>query len=66
MMKKPGWLVMAAARWICVFTSVAVTGTENLVNQQDRPWQPKAPAVQLPIWPEGLPIAPPATPGQEG
>ena len=57
---------MAAARWICVFTSVAVTGTENLVNQQDRPWQPKAPAVQLPIWPEGLPIAPPATPGQEG
>jgi acetyl esterase/lipase len=41
------------------------TGSEPLLNQQNKPWEPAPPGVQTPLWPEGLKIAAPATPGEE-
>lgn len=46
-------------------TTHATTGGEPLLDQQFRPWTPPAPAVQVPLWPEGLAIAAPAYPGEE-
>lgn len=60
-MNKAKWIGSAVALLISVTAKAAVTRTEDLVNQQDRPWQPAAPAVQMPLWPEGLAIAPPTT-----
>jgi hypothetical protein len=52
-------------RLIPTFTVAKTTGTEDLVHQQNRAWQPTSSAVQTPLWPEGVAIAPPATPGNE-
>jgi acetyl esterase/lipase len=64
-MNKARWISLIAVLLISVTAKAAVTGTEDLVNQQDIAWQPAVPAVQTPLWPEGLSIAPPATPGEE-
>ncbi|QWT19709.1 alpha/beta hydrolase [Bacillus sp. NP157] len=63
-MTRSTWLAAAALLLVPAFAS-AETGGEKLVNQQDRPWQPAAPAVQTPLWPAGLKIAAPAYPGNE-
>lgn len=44
----------AVALLISATSQPASTGTEDLVDQQNRLWQPTAPAVQFSIWPEGL------------
>jgi len=41
------------------------TGSQPLLDRQDRPWQPESPATQIPLWPEGLEIAAPVNPGPE-
>jgi acetyl esterase/lipase len=41
------------------------TGNEPLRDRQERPWEPEAPNVQIPLWPDGLAIAAPASPGAE-
>lgn len=43
----------------------AETGSQPLIDMQTRPWQPAPPATQVPLWPESLKLAPPATPGDE-
>lgn len=64
-MKKAGWIGLAIALLISATAGAKTTGTGDLLNQQNKPWQPAAPAIQTPLWPEGLKIAPPATPGDE-
>jgi acetyl esterase/lipase len=64
-MNKARWIGLAIGLLTSTVSVAATTGTGDLVNQQDRPWQPAAPAVQIPLWPERLSIAPPATPGAE-
>jgi len=63
---------MNVFRWICLLTGSAIavganatTGGEPLLNQQFRPWAPNPPVIQMPLWPEGTAIAPPAYPGHE-
>lgn len=64
-MNSKGWIALVLACTISATAHAAVTGTGKLLDRQHRPWQPEAPAVQTPIWPEGLKIAAPATPGPE-
>lgn len=64
-MAKAHWIGLIVALSISTVGRAAVTGSEPLVNPQYRPWQPTAPAVQTPLWPKGLAISPPATPGSE-
>lgn len=64
---------MTTARWIGLLAALlmplvawaATTGSEPLVNPQNKPWQPEAPAEQIPLWPKELKIAAPAYPGDE-
>lgn len=59
------WIGFAIASLMSAMTLAKTTGTEALLNQQNRPWQPEAPATQTPLWPAGLKIATPANPGEE-
>ncbi|WP_430390030.1 alpha/beta hydrolase [Dyella sp. 20L07] len=59
------WIGLAVGLLISSASWAAATGTGGLINQQDGPWQPAAPGVQIPLWPEGLSIARPVTPGKE-
>lgn len=36
-----------------------------MIDQQDRPWHAAAPAIEQPLWPDALAVAPPVTPGAE-
>jgi acetyl esterase/lipase len=56
---------LAAALFLLSSACAAADGTEDLVDRQHRPWQPPAPIVETPLWPEDLAIARPATPGDE-
>lgn len=56
---------LLATLWLVAGTTSATTGSPELVNLQARPWQPAPPAVQEPLWPAGLKIAPPSMPGNE-
>jgi acetyl esterase/lipase len=62
---KAQWIGLAAALLIPATSLAAVTGSEPLLNPQNRPWQPSAPAVQTYLWPENLALAKPASPGPE-
>jgi acetyl esterase/lipase len=64
-MRKYAWIGFMAAWWCCAGAALATTGTANLLNRQARPWQPAPPSEQIPIWPDGLKIAPPSMPGEE-
>lgn len=64
-MKIATWIGLAIALLSPVAVAAKTTGSEDLLNQQNQPWQPAAPTIQTPLWPEGLKIAPPATPGEE-
>jgi len=64
-MKTTAWIGFVIALSLTVGAAMATTGSEPLLNRQDRPWQPAAPAVQTPLWPKGLSIAAPALPGKE-
>lgn len=64
---------MSRARWIGLLVALllsahafgTVTGSEPLLDQQQRPWAPEAPAEQLPLWPDGMKIAQPFGPKDE-
>ena len=64
-MKKAAWIGMVVALLVPAVALARVTGSEPLVDPQNRPWEPAAPAVQTPLWPKGIAIAPPANPGPE-
>lgn len=64
-MKITTWIGLAMASLLPAAVTARTTGSEPLLNQQNKPWEPAAPAVQTPLWPEGLKIALPATPGEE-
>lgn len=53
------------ALWLFAGTALATTGSPDLLNRQVRPWKPEASAEQVPLWPDGLKIAPPSMPGEE-
>lgn len=57
-----GWLFALSA---CAPCQAARTGAEPLIDPQDRPWHPQAPAIEQPLWPDALAITPPATTGAE-
>ncbi len=54
-------ILLLAPAW----ASAGETGSQPLIDRQDRPWQPEPPVVQIPLWPETLKIAAPVTPGPE-
>jgi acetyl esterase/lipase len=64
-MNKTQWIGLAIAMLLSTASMAKTTGTTDLVNPQNNPWRPEAPAVQIPLWPQGLAIAPPANPGDE-
>lgn len=64
-MFRHAWKGLWVALCFCAGSALATTGTAHLLNRQGRPWQPAPPAVQEPIWPAGLKIAPPSMPGDE-
>ena len=64
-MSKATWIGLAMAVLMQAAVAAKITGTTDLINRQDKPWQPVAPAAQIPLWPQGLKIAAPATPGDE-
>jgi len=57
-----GWLFALLASAPC---QAARTGAEPLIDPVDSPWHPQAPAIEQPLWPDALAIAPPATTGAE-
>jgi acetyl esterase/lipase len=57
-----GWLFALLA---CAPCQAARTGVAPLIDRQDRPWHASAPAVEQPLWPDTLAIAPPSTTGAE-
>nr|WP_052697708.1 alpha/beta hydrolase [Luteibacter yeojuensis] len=62
---------MTLARWfglaalLLPAAALATTGSEPLDGLQRRPWQPGAPGIEVPLWPTGMAITPPAYPGPE-
>jgi acetyl esterase/lipase len=59
------WIGLLAALLMPLDTWAATTGSEPLVNPQNKPWQPGAPAEQIALWPKELHIAAPAYRGDE-
>lgn len=64
-MNKATWIGLVATLLLPAGAFAYTTGSGGLVNVQNRPWEPAAPGVQTPLWPEGMKIAAPAYPGPE-
>jgi len=63
-MRRLRWIGLIVALWMPAAFAYT-TGGEPLLNPQNRPWEPAAPGVQTPLWPEDMKIAAPAYPGPE-
>ncbi|SEM59749.1 Acetyl esterase/lipase [Luteibacter sp. UNCMF331Sha3.1] len=64
-MTRKRWIAAVASLLIPGFSLAATTGSEPLLNQQNRPWRPTAGIEEVPLWPAGLRIAAPAYAGPE-
>lgn len=64
-MTRGRWIALLGALMIPAASAWATTGSEPLLNAQNRPWQPAPGIEEVPLWPEDLRIAAPAYPGPE-
>lgn len=65
---KPGigkWLGLLVSQLTCLTILAAAARAEDMLNRQDKAWQATAEAIEIPLWPQGVPSPKPLTTNRE-
>lgn len=64
-MKIINWLIALLVQFACIVTFASSSGAENLIDRQNKDWQPPVGALQVQLWPNGAPTPSTLVAGQE-